>query len=443
MADISDFWGHREKKQKTKNKKRIVRNWGTILSDKIKPLISITGNFFRRLTRLPRVLNRVDKIALGILLVIFLGLSGYKFDRDWLSKTNKVPAVGGTYSDVLVGEAKYLNPVLAKTDTDRTINQLIYSGLTKIIADGTIAPDLAKSWEISADGKTYTFHLRDNVVWQDGAEFSSADVAATINSIKDDNIKSPYFDAWADVGVTTPDQNTVVFQLKSPYGAFIYNTLFGIIPAHIDASSISSSPVGTGPYKFDKAVSGNNNSIDEVILQRSENYFGQKPYISEVDFQITSDETQASDKFNSWFGSSAVAGLTIKKDDVSNFSFTTSRDFGLVFNLANNKFKDVAIRKKINSSQIFSPKISFKLLVLDKPLSVSTAENLQTEYAKRGINITIDKKGAVDYTNLLAKRDYEAVLYGFDSSYDRDPYPFWHSSQIASGNNFSGFSNKA
>ncbi|MEI6144619.1 MAG: ABC transporter substrate-binding protein [Candidatus Berkelbacteria bacterium] len=442
MTNFGDFWGPREKKVKSQKSKVKSRVWGSILSTKIKPILLVIGNFSRRLGRIYFVLNRVDKIALGALIVILIALGGYKFDRDWLSKTKRVPTTGGRYKEVLIGQAHYLNPVLASTDTDRTINQLIYSGLTKINASGNVAPDLAQSWEISADGKTYTFHLRDDVSWQDGAKFSSADVATTITAIKDSNIKSPYFDAWKDIEVQTPDQSTVIFNLKSPYGPFLYNTLIGIIPAHIDSSLISSSPVGTGPYKFVKAVSGKNKAIEEVDMAMSGNYYGQKPYISEVTFQIAGDENQAKDDFSSTFSPAlAVAGMNLS-DDATSYSYTTSRDFGVIFNLNNEKLKDVTVRKKIASADKIDPQLSLKLLVLDKPLSVQTAEDLQKSYASRGINITIDKKSAVDYTNLLAKRDYEAVLYGFDSGYDRDPYPFWHSSQIGGGNNFSGFSNK-
>lgn len=399
------------------------------------------GSFFRRLIRLPKVLNRADKIALLILLVILLGLLGYKFNRDWLSKTKKIPAVGGSYKEILIGDAQYLNPILAKTDTDKTVNQLIYTGLTKIGIDGNIAPDLAKSWEISADGATYTFHLRDDVIWHDGASFTSADVANTVSAIKDENIKSPYYDAWKDVVAETPDAATVVFKLKGSYGPFIYNTLVGIIPAHIDSSDISSSPVGSGPYKFTKVVSGKNKKIQQVIIERSEVYYGQKPYISEIDFQVASDENQARQLFDSW-STTAVAGIAVKKNEVANFSFPTSRYFGLIFNLNSDKFKDVGVRKKVKSAEKFDPPLSFKMLVLDKPLSVSAAQSLKNDYAGRGVDITIDKKSAIDYSNLLDKRNFEAVFYGFDSGYDRDPYPFWHSSQIAGGANFAGFSNK-
>lgn len=451
MANLSDFWGKKDgekrtKKSALKDSAKIfygrVTKLGRFLNAKMSPVFKVIGSFFRRVFRLPKVLNKIDKIALLILFVIFLGLTGYKVNKDVLSKTKKVPTVGGTYEEVLIGEAKYLNPVLAKTDTDRTINRLIYSGLTRINDLGAIQPDLAESYEISPDGKIYTFHLRSDVSWQDGAPFSSADVAATIASIKDSSIKSPYFESWKDVQVEAPDEKTVVFSLANPYGPFIYNTLVGIIPSHQDSASISASPLGTGPYKFTKANSGKNNAITEVIIERSELYYQQRPYIKNVEFHIAKDESEAVGFFNR-SSIDAIAGLAIEDDKNKSYSYPTSRHFGIVFNLANDKLKDLALRKKIVAKEKLDPFISVQLLTLDKPLSVAAAENIAKEYQPLGVEIKINKKSAIDYQELIAKRNFELVLYGFDWGYDRDPYPFWHSSQIATGNNFSGFSNKS
>ncbi|MCX6812373.1 MAG: ABC transporter substrate-binding protein [Candidatus Berkelbacteria bacterium] len=448
MSNNGNFWG-REKKLKTKSEKRKAKEFFNSTWISLTNFFRSVGKnlktFFIRISRLPKILNRRDKIALVIIGVILLGLLGYKFDRDWLSKTKKVPALGGNYTEVLVGEAKYFNPVLAKSDTDKTIDSLIYSGLTKIDATGQIAPDLAESWTISPDGKTYTFHLRSDAVWHDGVPFTSADVAATIADINDSNIQSPYFGAWQDVDLQTPDAQTVVFTLKNPYGPFLYNTLVGIIPDHLDPATISSSPVGTGPYKFSKAVSGKNSTISEVDLLVNDDYFGPKPLASKVIFQIAGDENQAKDLFGSR-STNAVAGLEIKQNNVANFSFATSRSFGLIFNLKDNRFKDVAVRKNILSGNPPAGGTSgfeFSLLTLDKPLAVAQAQSIQNQMAAFSIKVNIDKKTAIDYENLLEKRQFQAILYGFDFGYDRDPYPYFDSSQIAlPGADFSGFADK-
>jgi len=465
MSNFYDFWG--KTGEKIKNQKSClpagrakipptpsppagragirwagkIKELRSILIRKVKPIFRAIKIFFRRLLRLPKVLNHTDKIALLILFLILLGLCGYKFYRDFLSRTKKIPAVGGTYTEVLIGEARYLNPILAKSDTDKTIDRLIYCGLSKIDENGQIVPDLAHDWEISPDNKTYTFHLRSGIFWHDGQEFTSEDVAATIEAIKNENIKSPYYEAWKDVTVEAPDKDTVQFTLKDPYGPFIYNTLVGIIPAHVDLSSISSSPIGTGEYTFSKVISGKNSTIKEVILKRNDDYYGEKPYISEVYFQIAGSEDEAKRQFESR-AVNAVAGLKISEEKVMNYSFPTPRYFGLVFNLRDDKFKEEAIRKKLKNGDKFDPAPSFKLLVLDKPLNLSQAEEIKSNFEKNGVKVEIDKKNAIDYQNALQKRNFQAVLYGFDSGYDRDPYEFWHSTQVASGLNFSGFSDK-
>jgi len=454
MSNLNDFWGSaRDRLSSGKKRFRLPKfKFSSDFSQRWRSAIKAFRKFLKRILRLPKVLNRADKIALLILAIILLGLLGYKFDRDWLAKSKKVPATGGSYKEVLIGEARYLNPVLAKSDTDKTIDRLLYCGLSKIDNSGQLVPDLAKNWEITPDGRTYTFHLKSEVKWHDGAEFTSSDVAVTIEAIKNQNIKSPYFEAWKDVVVETPDKETVKFSLKDPYGPFIYNTLVGIIPAHVDPSSISSSPIGTGPYRFSKVISGKNSKIKEVILKRNEIYYGEKPYIEEVSFQIVEDENGAQKMLDSW-GVTAVAGIKVSKKGVANYTFPTSRYFGFVFNLRDDKFKDINIRKKISAlakasldgkaGEKFEPEFEFQLLVLDKPLPLAQAEEIKNNFSQFGAVVNIDKKNAIDYQNALDKRTFQTVLYGFDSGYDRDPYEFWHSSQVALGLNFSGFSEKA
>jgi len=444
MTNFSDFWGGARNKTNSKKKsfKLYIGRFFSIVFGISSTFWQILAKFFKRIIRLPKVLGRIDKIALLILFVIFFALLGYKINQDYIGRTKVIPASGGTYKEVLIGEAKYFNPILAKTDTDKVVNRLIYSGLTKIDKNTNLVPDLAKSWEISPDGKTYTFRLRTDVSWHDGNQFTSADVVSTIEAIKDQNIKSPYFEAWKDVNVEAPDGETVIFGLNNPYGPFLYNTNVGIIPAHIDPNTISASPVGTGPFKFLKVVSDKNNKIQEVIIDRSDLYYDQKPHIEKVDFQVANDESEAMELFLSR-SISAIAGVKVEKEGVANYSFPTSRYFGLVFNLRDDRFKDENLRKKISAGEKFEPEFEFKLLIMDKPLVISAAGSLKESYSKQGIKITIDKKSAIDFQHLIEKKNFQAVLYGFDSGYDRDPYPFWHSSQAALGSNLSGFSDKS
>jgi len=443
MSNINDFWG--SAKERLKSKRRISIRPKIDYKNKILPILNRSFNglksFFVRVFRLPFVLGRRDRLIVLLLLTVLLGLIGYRFYREYLIKTEIVPTVGGTFEEILVGEANYLNPILAKSDTDRIVNSLIYSGLTKIDNSGNITPDLAVNWEITDENKTYTFHLRNDVNWHDGMKLTANDVAYTIEEIRDQNIKSPYFQAWNDVEVEIPDDLTVVFRLNSPYGPFIYNTLVGIIPAHVESSTISSSPIGTGPYKFSKAVSDKNKKIQEVILVRNDNYWLEKYYLKNIKFHIVPDEETAEKKFGSR-NISAVANLRVEREGVKSYSFPTSRHFALLFNLTSEKLKDEALRKKIKSEENFDPKFEMTLVILDKPLYVAQAEKIKSDFLGRSIEVKIDKRSPIEFQTVIEKRQFDAILYGFDPGYDRDPYPFWHTSGISDGMNYSGFSEK-
>ena len=440
MDQKNNFW---DLKTEKKSKKKLKFNFSRFQKGSFvlyRDTISTFKTFGQNLVRLPKVLTKKDKFALLLLTIILVGLLGFKGYDHFFVRTKIVPNFGGSYKEVLVGEAKYLNPIIAKSESDRTVNKLIYSGLTKIDKNGQIAPDIASSWEISADNKNYNFHLKNNVYWQDGAKFTSADVAYTIEMIKSENLKSPYYDFWKDVTVEAPDELTVIFNLKSPYGPFIYNTVLGLIPEHIGFNSISSSPVGTGPYKFKKAISGDNSKIKEIQLESNKDYYDSRAYIDNVSILIASDETEAKKLFEN--DAQAISGLEITGKSYVNYSFETSRVLGMIFNLRDEKLKDEALRKKIVGTEKIDPALDLTLTVLDKPIHVAQAESIKKSYADRGININIQKLSAIDFQKVLDKKNFQLILYGFDYGYDRDSYVYWHTSQIATGSNLAGFSNK-
>ncbi|TSC94599.1 MAG: peptide/nickel transport system substrate-binding protein [Candidatus Berkelbacteria bacterium Athens1014_28] len=447
MTGNFDFWNFK-KSEKMSGRKKSSGSFFQIASIYFRSVKSfffaswlIIKSFFVSVFRLPRLLNKFDKFILLVLSTTLIVLLGFYFKLNYFDKTKIVASDGGTFQEILIGEAQYLNPVLAKTDVDKTINRLIYSGLTKVDKSGQVIADLAENWEVSADSKSYTFHLKENLFWHDGVPFLSTDVAYTIESIKDQNLKSSYYSSWKDIEVETPDEKTVIFKLSNPYGPFVYNTTVGIIPTHVDFQALSSMPIGTGPYKFSNAKSGKNQKIYQVMLEKNPSYFAEKYYIEKILFQIDPDEKQAKKGFSSG-SSNAVAGIKVDDNESKSYSYPTSRQFAIIFNTRNEKFKDAVNRKKIKSGEKFEPPLEFSLLVLDKTLSVSVAESLISEYREKGIKINLQKQSAVNYQTLLEKRDFQAVLYGFDFGYDRDPYPFWHSSQIASGENYAGFADK-
>ncbi len=97
-----------------------------------------------------------------------------------------VPDVGGTYVEGLAGRPQAINPLLCQTNpAERDLVALVFNGLTRRNERGEAVPDLAERWEVSADGRTYTFHLRKRVKWHDGTAFGADDVVATFQALQD------------------------------------------------------------------------------------------------------------------------------------------------------------------------------------------------------------------------------------------------------------------
>ena len=120
-------------------------------------------------------------IWIGIAAVSLLFLGSY----DYIFLRVSAPAEGGSYTEGIVGEPRYINPAVSvANEVDRDITTLIFSGLVKHDESGKIIPDLAESYEIKDGGKTYEFTLRENLFWPDKTPITSDDVVFTVNLLK-------------------------------------------------------------------------------------------------------------------------------------------------------------------------------------------------------------------------------------------------------------------
>lgn len=169
-----------------------------------------------------------------------------------------MPSQGGELSEGVIGYPGFINPILSIADSGKDLSMLTYSGLMKVDTTSNIVPDLAQSYTVSGDGKTYTFTLRKDITFHDGEPITSGDVAFTIAKAQDPKIKSPLASNWRGVEVRVVDAQTIQFILKTPYSPFIENTTLGILPKHIwenadidqfTFSPYNFNPVGSGPYK--------------------------------------------------------------------------------------------------------------------------------------------------------------------------------------------------
>ncbi|OGH68768.1 MAG: hypothetical protein A2754_00170 [Candidatus Magasanikbacteria bacterium RIFCSPHIGHO2_01_FULL_47_8] len=216
---------------------------------------------------------------------------------------DRIPKDGGEYSEAMIGQPKYINPLFASlTEVDTDLTSLIYAGLFRYNKDRVLTPELAASFTVSDDKKTYDITLRKDVRWSDGQEFTANDVIYTFEHIQNPEVGSPLLSAFQGVKIEKVDTHIVRFTLKEPFAPFIESLAVGIIPEHIWGEFPPSGirlaknniqPVGAGAWQFNKLLKDEAGNIQSYQLTRNENYFEKKPYLKTLNFKFFNDYDQA------------------------------------------------------------------------------------------------------------------------------------------------------
>ena len=203
------------------------------------------------------------------------------------------PKRGGILKVGLQADPTSLDPQKTSLTALFHVTEHIYSLLVRLKPDLTVEPDLAEKWDISADGKTYTFTLRKGVKFHSGRMLTSADVKYTFDRLVDKATASPNASLLAPAeSVTTPDENTVVITLKQADASFLTN-LTGPATVIINKDAVAQNgdltktADGTGPFKFKEYVPNT-----RVVLERNPDYWeAGKPYVDGIEMTIASDDT--------------------------------------------------------------------------------------------------------------------------------------------------------
>lgn len=208
-----------------------------------------------------------------------------------ISAQTEQPRYGGT---LVLARGRETNNLMPQTSTlDVTqISGAMFNSLLHLDPNLELHPELAQSWNVSADGLTYTFRLVKNATWHDGKPFTSADVKFTFEKVAP-TFQSNYKPA-ADVmeSITAPDNYTVIFKLRQKLSilpAILSDWSGKVMPAHIFdvpgnktidvlKNPAALKPIGTGPFKFVEWVRG-----DHLTVEKNKNYWkAGKPYLDKV-----------------------------------------------------------------------------------------------------------------------------------------------------------------
>jgi peptide/nickel transport system substrate-binding protein len=163
-----------------------------------------------------QALNRKEKMVVSVLIFFLFGSIAYWGGALYFSFTMAVPDHGGRYAEGVVGQPRYLNPILSQTSAaDRDLSTVLFDGLFGYDDQGKVVEKLAEHYTISDDGKTYTVTLRGGALWHDGMPVTAQDVLFTIQAIQDPAYKSPLRQNWQGIETEAKDDRTVVFNLKN------------------------------------------------------------------------------------------------------------------------------------------------------------------------------------------------------------------------------------
>ncbi|MFZ2151873.1 MAG: peptide ABC transporter substrate-binding protein [Minisyncoccia bacterium] len=277
------------------------------------------------------------------------------------------PLPGGAIFEGVIGSPYAINPVLAVSQTDKDLTALIFSGLTRKGNNGTIINDLAKEYTLSNDGLTYTFTLKDDLVFHDNKPLTAYDIAYTIDKVQDASVRSPHRLEWEGIEVKIVDEKTIQFVLKKPFPDFLKNTSIGILPKHLfednpneafSVLSYNTEPIGSGPFKITPGKITRKNGVPVAYtLDRNEKFALGAPLLETIHIQVFDTEEAVANALKRGDVTSAsslsaeYAHLFIEGGNLEARRSPLPRAFGLFLN--QNKVKalqDIKVREALNTS---------------------------------------------------------------------------------------------
>src|SRR3989344_4516042 len=290
---------------------------------------------------LPKVLSQKERyLIITLSLIIFGSLLSLPF-TVFYHYTKETPDYGGSFTEGIVGEPHYINPLLSQNnDVDRDLVSLIYSGLMKYNDEGKLVPDLAKSYEISSDGLNYTIYLKENAKWQDGTLVTADDVVFTVQTAQNPDYGSLQRINWQGVDAEVVDNHTVILKLKNKYAQFLNNLTLNILPRHIwqdvkpvnfALSDFNLKPIGSGPYKFKKLKKNSTSRIKSYELESNKSFYDGRPYINKIELKFYDSEDEMLNEYN--------------KNSMENMAFVSA-----------NNLKKVKFKKRLNIEELKLPR---------------------------------------------------------------------------------------
>ncbi len=371
------------------------------------------------LERLRKNFSPLERVCFWVFALLLAGTSLLALARLNTVLLEEIPARGGTLKEGLIGTPRFINPLFALSEPERDLTALLYAGLLKPLPDGSLAPELAESYEISNDNLSYTVTIRENARFHDGSSVRAEDVVFTVAAAQDSRLKSPKRGSWEGVTAEALDERHVRFTLARAYAPFPETLTLGIMPARLwrefdpDTflfSTLMSEPIGAGPFRLRRIDRDRNGVPKSYTLEGFQNYVLGAPYIETIRFLFYPNEAALLDAYTAGDIDSltSVPPLYAERLALSGVRLelaTLPRLFAVFLNQNRaSVFSDEAIRRAL-AAAIDKDALIERVLrgygsPAEGPIPPGLVEGLQGEGASRERSIASPREAAED-ENLL------------------------------------------
>jgi len=303
------------------------------------------------------------------------------------TNTVAVPAESSNYTEGVIGQPKFINPIIANSDVDRDLSQIIYSDLT----------ELMDHYTVSNDGKTWNIFLKTDLLWSDDNPLTSDDVIFTIETIQDSEAHSSLFTTWQGIVADRVSELEIEFNLRNSYAFFLDNLkelkilpkhIFGSIPAaNLKLSGYNLEPVGSGPYKYSNYTLRKDGFITEYSFETNPNYAGKKNFIKNISVKFFQGQDELISAFNSrqidGFGNLNSASIEKIKLSHKITELKMPRYYAIFLNQnINEGLKDINVRNAlnlaINKNKLIADIFNGKAEIVNQPIT-STIEGFDSQ----------------------------------------------------------------
>lgn len=381
-------------------------SWSNFLNEPLRASRKAIKHINKFLVQRIDRLHQVKRPFIGwvLLVVLIATVSMVQWVLLGRSLVNETGAIGGSYSEGVLGPLESLNPIYARSSAEKSAARLLFSSLYQYDKSGHLKGDLARSISVNDAETEYTLTLKDNLRWSDGEPLTVDDVLFTTTLLRDPATKSD-ISGWRSIKVEKSSDKSIKFILPSPYAPFAHALTFPILPKHILSNvspanlkehNFNMNPVGSGLFKIQ--LSQNLSSADGKIIVHmdvNKNYHGGRAKLERFKLYVYPSKDSILDglKASEIVATPELYSHMLPENIKQKYNSTTSAiNDGVyaLFNMRSERLKSLKVRQSLSLAVdrgLLRKDLPQPTLPLDGPLVTSSIDGNFVKSEKPNIEV--------------------------------------------------------